>query len=338
MDPNKQEALNALTSLLDQITLYQADQLAVGKDLGSMNFRSSQIIFEQLLEMIKEFRALPLDLLPNQTLSQLQNPVRNLATSLKKVADFTLVGQQNPESQRNTLSQEVISNYDNAFIALTPHLAYLSLKSAQVQETMRRSKELLSDTEQKVSEALKNITQKKNDIDGIVQAARDAAQKIGVAQFATKFEELSDEHDSIGKKWLLATIGLALSTIAVAITLLIFFPPLTNMADPATIQRIITKIIIISIFYYASLWSSRNYRSHRHLSVVNKHRQSALSTFETFVNAAGGDPQTKNAVLLEATHCIFSPAISGYLGADEENPSNRIVEVLKTVSSNSVGK
>lgn len=116
-----------------------------------------------------------------------------------------------------------------------------------------------------------------------------------------------------------------------------FMPPLTDMGDPATIQRIITKIIVISIFYYAALWSSRNYRSHRHLSVVNKHRQSALSTFETFVNAAA-DQQTKNAVLLEATHCIFSPAVSGYLGADEENPSNRIVEVLKTVGGNAASK
>jgi len=283
--------------------------------------------------MCKEFRALPLDLLPSQVLSQLQDPVRNLGTSLKKVADFTLSGQQNPEGQRNTSLQEVQRNYDTAFLAMTPHLAYLSLKSAQVQETMRRSKELLAETEGKVSQDLKDIAQKKKDIDGIVQAAKDAAQKIGVAQFATKFEELSTDHDLSAGKWLNATIALAVATVAIALILFLLFPPLSNMTDPATIQRILTKIVLISICYYAALWTSRNYRSHRHLAVVNKHRQSALSTFETFVNAAA-DQDTKNAVLLEATHCIFSPAISGYLGPDEENPSNRIVEILKTVGGN----
>lgn len=337
MDPNKKGPVDALISLLDQITVYQPEQLAVGKDLGSINFRSSQSLFEQSIEMAKEFRALPLDLLPNQTLSQLQNPVRDLAGSLKKVADFTLVGQQNPEGQRNTILQEVQRNYDNAFLALTPHLAYLSLKSAQVQETMRRSKELLAETEKKVADDLKTLGQKKKDIDGIVQAAKDAASKIGVAQFATKFEELSGEHDTLSEKWLKATISLATATVAVAAILLLLLPPLTDMSDPATIQRIITKIVIISIFYYAAIWSSRNYRSHRHLSVVNKHRQSALSTFETFVNAAG-DQQTKNAVLLEATHCIFAPAVSGYLGPDEENPSNRVIEILKTANEAAASK
>jgi len=333
MDPNKKGVVDALTSLLDQIIVYQPEQLAVGKDLGSMNFRTGQLLFEQLIEMTKEFRALPLDLLPSQTLSQLQNPVRDLGTCLKKVADFTLAGQQNPEAQRNSLLQEVQRNYDTAFLAITPHIGYLSLKSAQVQETMRRSKELLFETEQKVSKDLKDVAEKKKEIDGIVQAARDAAQKIGVAQFATKFEELSTDHDLAAGKWLNATIGLATTTIVIALILFLFFPPLSNMTDPATIQRILTKIVLISICYYAALWASRNYRSHRHLAVNNKHRQSALSTFETFVNAAA-DQQTKNAVLLEATHCIFSPAISGYLGPDEENPSNRIIEILKTVGGN----
>jgi len=52
---------------------------------------------------------------------------------------------------------------------------------------------------------------------------------------------------------------------------------------------------------------------------------------------ASEDEQMKNAVLLEATHCIFAPAVTGYLGAEEENPSNRIVEILKTVGGSAGG-
>jgi hypothetical protein len=336
MDQAKKNAIDSLKAPLDVIAQYEPSVLAEGKDLGAINFRAGQELFQKAVELAKEFRSLPLDLLPIQTLQQLKPPADQMAKGLKEIAAFTLVGQPNPEAQRNALLSNMQSWYDQAFLALTPHLAYLSLKSAQVQETMRRSAELLEDTQKKVSADMKEIEQKKAEIDSIVKAARDAAAKIGVAQFATKFEEISDEHAKASKQWLLATAGLGLVTVGVAIGLLFFLPPLGQMNDPATIQRIITKLVLISIFYFAALWASRNYRAHRHLSVVNKHRQSALSTFETFVKSASDD-QTKNAVLLEATHCIFSSACTGYLGGEEENPSSRIIEILRTVGS-SVGK
>jgi hypothetical protein len=113
------------------------------------------------------------------------------------------------------------------------------------------------------------------------------------------------------------------------------FPSYGELKDAAIIQKILARLVIISILYFGVIWFIKNYRAHRHLSVLNSHRQNALETFESFVEGAGGDEQTKNAVLLEATHCIFSPANTGYLGADEENPASRIVEILKTVSTSS---
>jgi len=67
---------------------------------------------------------------------------------------------------------------------------------------------------------------------------------------------------------------------------------------------------------------------------LNKHRQNALNTFETFSKAAGTDTQTKNAVLLEATHAIFSNQQTGYLNQDGESDSpNRIIEIIKSSTS-----
>jgi hypothetical protein len=53
------------------------------------------------------------------------------------------------------------------------------------------------------------------------------------------------------------------------------------------------------------------------------------------VEGAGGDAETKNAVLLAATNCIFAAANTGYLSADDDNPGARIIEVLKTVQGGS---
>jgi hypothetical protein len=120
-----------------------------------------------------------------------------------------------------------------------------------------------------------------------------------------------------------------------ALLILFEFPSAGLMNDAGIIQKIIARLVIVSILYYGVVWSAKNYKALRHLSVLNSHRQNALQTFESFVEGAGGDEQTKNAVLLEATHCIFSPANTGYLGAEEDNPTSRIDEILKTVGTSS---
>jgi len=75
----------------------------------------------------------------------------------------------------------------------------------------------------------------------------------------------------------------------------------------------------------------------RHIAIINKHKQIALTTFETFSNAAGSDLQTKSAVLLEATHTIFSTQSTGYINPDSDNDSsNRIVEIFKSFTSSQV--
>jgi hypothetical protein len=334
MDAAKQDALDALKVPLGTVTGFSADELAQGKDLGSMNFQRGKELFNQTIALAAELKALPIDLLPIGTIREFQGPFDQLASLLNQIAGFTLSGQQNPESVRNALIQQLQQHYDQAFVVVTPHLSYLSLKSAQVQETMRRSAELLKDTQDKATTGLADIADKQKQIDDIVQAARDAVAKIGVAQFATRFEQVSREHADSSRTWLIATALLGLGTIGVAISFVWLLPPVGTLADLPALQRVLTKIVVVSILYFSAIWAGRNYRSHRHLSVVNAHRQNALATFETFVSAAS-DGATKNAVLLEATRCIFSPSVTGYLGAEEDTGNSRVVEVLKNVGTGS---
>jgi hypothetical protein len=77
------------------------------------------------------------------------------------------------------------------------------------------------------------------------------------------------------------------------------------------------------------VWMGRIYRAHRHNYVINKHRQNALSTFETFAKAAA-DEQTKAAVLLQATQSIFSLQQSGYLSQESESAGYpQVLEIIR---------
>src|SRR5262249_25381425 len=117
-----------------------------------------------------------------------------------------------------------------------------------------------------------------------------------------------------------------------AILAFYFFPPKGEWKDVGAIQGIVTRVIVVSIGYYSILWCGKNYKANRHLYIVTKHRQHPHDRFETFIQSAT-DEGRKNAVLLETTRCIFKPSVTGFLGGEDENPNNRIVEVLKTFGS-----
>jgi len=115
----------------------------------------------------------------------------------------------------------------------------------------------------------------------------------------------------------------------------IFLFPDSKATNAEIVQFSIAKIVVLSALFYGLSICNRNYKAHRHNSTLNKHRQNALSTFETFAKAAGADNQTKNAVLIEATHTIFSNQQTGYLSSEKDNDSsNKIVEIIKNVTTN----
>jgi hypothetical protein len=145
----------------------------------------------------------------------------------------------------------------------------------------------------------------------------------------------SQDHRKSSRIWLGATIAIGFVTILFA------WFSLHNVNAGDSVYQIvrftISRILIISILSYMLVWSGKNFLAHKHNEVVNKHRQNALSTFETFV-AASDDQQTKNAVLLHATDCIFTPQISGYLGKDSEPVSaNRFIEILRQIAPSEKG-
>ena len=93
----------------------------------------------------------------------------------------------------------------------------------------------------------------------------------------------------------------------------------------------LTHIWFLVLFYLLTI-ATGNYRAQSHNYIVNKNKQNALSTFETFVKATDNE-EIKNAVLLQTTKAIFNNTQSGYLKNEcigEE--SSQIIEVFKDFS------
>ena len=78
--------------------------------------------------------------------------------------------------------------------------------------------------------------------------------------------------------------------------------------------------------------ASRNYTTHKHNAVVNRHRQNALLTYRALVEASA-TKGTEDIVLAHAASCIFSPQETGFSpGKGESTSGSKSILELMTKS------
>ena len=168
------------------------------------------------------------------------------------------------------------------------------------------------------------------EIGRVLESVKESATAAGVSHHARLFAEEAASHEHAAEAWLRATWIAALFTVLAGVgSVFWFFKKAAGFTAAQGVQLAVGKILVLSFLVTGVVWIGRIYRSHRHNYVINKHRQNALSTFETFAMAAP-DAQTKAAVLLQATQSIFAPQHTGFLAGEGEGPhSTQILEIVR---------
>ena len=166
------------------------------------------------------------------------------------------------------------------------------------------------------------------------------AAEQGVSKQAIHFKTEADTHHSEAEIWLsrsmYASIALLLFSVA---SLFIHKIPVLNSQDPYQLGQIaISKILMFGVLAYALLVCVRNFLSHRHNEVINRHRQNALATFTALAEAAS-DAASADIVLSHAAACIFSPQDTGYAKAESRSldamPSMQLLPRIAQASQSS---
>jgi|GEM_PF-3025883 hypothetical protein len=209
------------------------------------------------------------------------------------------------------------------------------------------------DSSRKLEEYEVQGKQKLEELEGTLEAAKEAAALVGIVEHARFFEKEALSHKRSAYWWLFFTILLAVIAGASAGFNFLKTEQLiahavaqktsaenSRFADAKPeglvgleIQLTIAKVIILSILLSAAIWAGRVYKAHRHNCVINRHRSNALSTFQTFATGTS-DPQIKNAVLLQATTCIFGPQNPGYVIQEKESETYpQILEIIRGVGN-----
>jgi len=272
----------------------------------------------------------------------LVNKANEAAAQFKSVKEFSVAKYPtNAMPTRDSLIAAIRDSYDTCFSQIAPVIAYSIRKGTDFEKLESQAAAIVQKLETLKTESEKKQKHTTIEMESILDKVRQAAAEVGVSQHATHFQTQSAEHDKAAKGWLKATIIMAVLTLAWGVMTFFLHPEGIGGNAPTStlvVQYMFSKLIILSALYFGLVWAGKNYTAHRHNYVVNKHRQNALSSFETFAKAAE-DVDVKNAVLLQATQSIFAPQMSGYSDKDGDSEApNKIIEILRTVGKSSSPK
>jgi hypothetical protein len=327
----EQEQRKQLDARLAELAQITAESL-VRQDLGAeLNFEAGLPYFERTLKLFRDLKNCSLDGLPLSGLQQLVSAATQALDPFKKIEAFSLAQySQNPTQSRDQLIAQVRDQYDAHYKQITPHIAYSVRKGTDFEALEREARRTLEEVRRVQVEQLSTQKAFATEAEQIVETMRRAAAEVGVAQHAIYFKNEAEEDARGSVRWFWATVGASALTILFGGFAIWFYSTHALTMEPAqAAQLAIAKLAVFSVLYFGILWTSRTYRALRHNCTINRHRQNALSTFETFVKAATDD-QTKNAVLLYAAQAIFAPQITGYISKDAEPQSaSHVVEILR---------
>lgn len=174
----------------------------------------------------------------------------------------------------------------------------------------------------------------------ILAAMEEASGKAGIARYSGFFNDAAKNYRTYARYSLLtASISLGLMVLWVVIGTAVLWPESTD-TSALIVYRISTKVLGLAVLSAVLAVAIRSYLKCMHNSVINEHRHLALASFMSFVQAAGHDEQTKNALLLQATQAVYSHQDTGFGSAHghEGESAAQVIDLLKTtVTRSAVG-
>lgn len=326
-----QEYLNKYNQYLEEIKFLNPKDLIRRDELGvELNFSEAEDLFERTINLFKGLVNVDISSLPDQKINQLNIEMAKFISCINDIRTFKA---SQGKGERDNRINKIKSGYEGWYNIISPVIAYCTKAGTDYDALQRKAREALDEFNTLQEQAKAEREQAKRDIEETKMAVQKAAAEVGVTQHTTNFKEAADYFDSQRNFWLICIISIAGLIIAYALGSFVCFP--IQMSEPylyTFLQAALPRFTGLVVLFYLLAVATNNYRAQAHNYIVNKNKQNALSTFETFVKATDDD-EIKNAVLMQTTKAIFSNTQSGYLKNEcSSEETSQIIEIVKDAS------
>ena len=326
-EARKLETENSLKRMqeFDVKSLPRVNQLG-----DSFNFNSALEPAERLVLLYKRLSISVLDDLPYGVLDQIRNKANEDYNRFDGILTYD-PKQANSVQVREQLITALNNAYDSAFNLLHPYLSYSMYKTVDFQRLEGEARSTLQAIKDQASKITKSLQKDKEASQQILEEIRKVAAEQGVTQQATYFKQSADEHEEQALKWKRATIWLSIglgiyALLSMLIHKVAWLDPINSYQAA---QLAISKVLIFGVISFMMYLCAKIFISHKHNAIINRHRQNALLTYRSLIEAAGDTPN-KEVILVQAAACIFGPQGTGYTSDSIPPPpgAQSVVEFL----------
>ena len=323
------DTLTNLTSAIESITKYRDTDLVERDEWGSITFDSVKPHITYAINTTLLLADMPLKSLTDHAAHELQSRMPAVADLFDRIDSFG-IEQGDAAAIRDQIAHQVKTDVDQMHALYSRWIPYLAYQRGDITSNISKIEDAILAANERLEDAKTHQETKKEEVNRIVAATRDAAASAGVATFTHAFDKEAKKLADESRKWFWGTIGCSALAVG-AIVLLYLWPTLPAEATTWQIVRnAFMKVSAIAVLFNGSVWCARMYRARSHQTSVNRHRALSLQTFQAFVEATD-DSRTRDAVLLAATKSIFANVSTGLVGErpNVEDPSIQFLEIGK---------
>lgn len=326
----------ATTSVLDKarealtrVQKFDAAALSREADLGKqMSFFDAVPLAEDLIDIYKRIPLTALDDFSDAHLNVISGQAQADYNVFEQILSFN-AQTSNAADTRNNILARLKTRRDQLFDQLWQYIAYGVARMTDTSLLETQARATIQSIKDQSADLTKQLNTSKIEADKALAAIRAVASEQGVSQQAMYFKKEAEDQEALAVKWLGYTYKFA-AALGVFAVLSLFLHKI-DWIKPETsaemFQLISGKFLIYATLGYLLLMAARNYSTHKHNAVVNRHRQNALLTYRALVEASS-DKGTEDIVLAQAAACIFSPQETGFTSGKGE-PSTGPKSVLE---------
>ena len=329
------ETLEALTRLQQ----FDANTLSREVDLGTqMNFAAAVDPAREIIGVYLRIPSATLKDFTDTQLTTIKTEAQADYNTFDQILKFNATA-STASDIRNVLLAGLIPRRDAVFQQLWQYIAYGIARATDTSLLESEARSTIQSIKDQAAKITADLNTAKTDADNVLKEIRAIAFEQGVSQQALYFRQEADGQELLASEWLTRTYKFA-SAVGIFAVLSLFlhkwdFLKPDGMAE--SFQLISSKVLIFAVLGYLLLLAARNYATHKHNSVVNRHRQNALLTYRSLVDAAG-EKGTEDIVLAHAASCIFAPQETGFSQSKSETSGSKSVLELLTKSTSKQGE
>jgi hypothetical protein len=307
---------------LQRVQNFDPKTLVRQGELGSkLALREAVDPAQRVIDLFRLISPSQLNYFPDKQKNVVRDQANAFYSLLEKCLSFEVEGAQpSPKDARDKLISQLEAQFQPVFDALYPLISFANARSQDFSELEREARAAAQSARDVSSSLVTELEEQRKAAATILDEVRAAAAEQGVSKQAIHFKNEADFHRTAATDWRRYTVWTAVGLAVYAIGSLFFHhvPGLEPANGYQATQLAVSKVLIFAVLAYMLFLCARNFLSHKHNEIVNRHRQNALATFTALAEATS-DAASSDIVLSHAAACIFSPQDTGYTRHDSSH-------------------